>query len=266
MDRDIRQLIARCAVEYPLLKADEEVELGGRIERGDRAAREALALANVRLVAKGIASYRWSGLDDADLFSAGMAGLMVAVDKFDPARGNKFSTMATWWIRNALGRAVAVESRAVRLPQDKFEALQRMRRMDDRPNDLNALAALVGTSTRAADALRRQLQPVVSLAFPLFGTDGDGATLGGTLADRSPGPDSAGDAAAAVEGVYGALASLSRLEQVVLSGMHLAEPPLTHLELARQLQRRTAEARAIEAKALRKLRHPSRADALREFA
>jgi RNA polymerase primary sigma factor len=264
--RDIRN--------FPLLSRDQEVNLAQRVENGDRDALDQLTVANLRLVVSMARHYVGRGLSLIDLIQEGNIGLMRAVGRFDWRLGNKFSTYATWWIRQGLARAVADKGRAIRLPVPVTEALGRLNRAEQRlthalgraPTD-DELALEVGTGALRVRELRLAARTPVSMDRR-FGDDED-ASLGDFVVDEdTPDPgDRAQHEALEQEAAETLVSVLSERERVVvrmrfgLADGHVY--PLAavgvHLGVTRE------RVRQIELRALRKLRSPQARARLQHF-
>jgi RNA polymerase primary sigma factor len=270
---------------HPLLTAAEEVELAGGIAAGsapgatptDRrraaAARERFIAGNLRLVVSIAKRYQASGLSLIDLVQEGNLGLMRAVEKFDADRGYKFSTYATWWIRQAITRAIADKGRTIRVPAHVGDALASVNRVSAELNKIlgrePTMAELSDASGFAADRiidLRAAVHDVVSLSAPLGASDD-----GGELADLVP--DVRADTPHEVEthleqeAVALVLGALSERERRVLQlrfGL-TGGAPRTLEDLGREFEVTRERIRQIEAKALTKLRHPSTPPVLRQL-
>src|ERR1041384_3962383 len=193
---DALQLFLNEAGRWPLLTAEEEVELSKRIERGDLEAKERMINSNLRLVVSIAKRYQGHGLSLLDLIQEGIIGLIRAVEKFDWRRGFKFSTYATWWIRQAVQRGVANKSRTIRIPVHIAEREQRLarverdfRRQHDRAPTDEELAEAAGLSLRQLRALGDAAKVVASLDEPV-GAEGD-TSLGELLPGEGGGPDEA---------------------------------------------------------------------------
>jgi RNA polymerase primary sigma factor len=181
MTTDSLQLFLNEAGRYPLLTAQEEVELSKRIERGDEAAKERMINSNLRLVVSIAKRYQGHGLSLLDLIQEGIIGLIRAVEKFDWRRGYKFSTYATWWIRQAVQRGVANKSRTIRIPVHIAEREQKLARAErellaklERPPTDDELAAQAKLSLRHVQEVRAAARAVASLDKPV-GDEGDAA-------------------------------------------------------------------------------------------
>lgn len=176
---------------YPLLTVHEEVQLAKRIKKGDRAAQEKMTAANLRLVVKIAKEYNGYGLPMEDLISEGNIGLMRAVEKFDPKHGTKFSTYASWWIKQAMRRAIANQSKTIRVPVHVADTIQKMRRLGHRlaeelgrePDDAELADELEISESKVAQLRTAGLQPVSLDAS--MGTEDDTATLGEIIGDQS---------------------------------------------------------------------------------
>src|SRR5687767_13449793 len=188
---DALQLFLNEVGRYQLLTAKEEVELAKRIERGDKEAKELMINSNLRLVVSIAKRYQGHGLSLLDLIQEGIIGLIRAVEKFDWRRGFKFSTYATWWIRQAVQRGVANKARTIRMPADVFQrelTVGRVERelrqkLDRQPTD-EEIAAAAKIRPEQLERLRSAARAVTSLDRPV-GEDG-GATLGDLMPGEGP--------------------------------------------------------------------------------
>ncbi len=259
----------------PLLTAEEEVSLSKRIERGDLAAKDHMTRANLRLVVSIAKRYRNQGLPFLDLIQEGSIGLVRAVEKFDHRKGFKFSTYATWWIRQAISRAIADKGRTIRIPIHidnvikKLDGAQRkLEAAGDRDPTVEEIAALAGVDPVEADVLMRAAQPLVSLDKPV-GDDADAAQFGELIPDESTA--SPFDAAAETlmhERLARVLDNLPYRERRIITlrfGLD-GEAPRTLDQVARLFKLTRERTRQIEEAAIRKLGTLAEAQALREVA
>jgi len=193
---DALQLFLDEAGRYPLLTAAQEVELAKRIERGDKDAKDLMINSNLRLVVSIAKHYQGHGLSLLDLIQEGIIGLIRAVEKFDHRRGFKFSTYATWWIRQAVQRGVANKARTIRVPVHVLERERKLAQVENRlaaqlgrePKDEELIAA-AGISEEELDQVREAARAVTSLDKPL-GNDESGGELGDLVAQSpAPGPE-----------------------------------------------------------------------------
>ena len=257
----------------PLLSAQDEVRLAKAVERGDEQARQQLTTANLRLVVSVAKKYTGHDVPLLDLIQEGNSGLMRAVEKFDWRRGFKFSTYATWWIRQSITRAIAEQCRTIRLPvhtHDRLAKSSRVRRdlqltLGREPTD-REIAAEVGFSEEQMAQLNRIARAPVSLDAPV-GEDG-ATSVGDMIADEGAAEPLEEIADKLLtEHLTEALDQLEPREQEVLRlryGLGL-EAPLTLEEIGRRFGRTRERIRQIEGMALRKLRQPNMAGHLKAF-
>src|SRR5205814_10568306 len=190
---DALQLFLNEAGRWPLLTAEEEVELAKRIERGDKEAKDRMINSNLRLVVSIAKRYQGHGLTLLDLIQEGIIGLIRAVEKFDWRRGFKFSTYATWWIRQAVQRGVANKSREIRIPIHILEREQKMARAErelhaklGRPPEAAELATAAGLPVAQIRDVRKAARAVTSLDRPV--AEGDETALRALVARELPAP------------------------------------------------------------------------------
>jgi RNA polymerase sigma factor (sigma-70 family) len=262
---DSLQLFLNGIGQYDLLTADQEVALAKRIERGDRAAKEQMVNANLRLVVSLAKRYQGHGVPLLDLIQDGVIGLNRAVEKFDWRKGFKFSTYATWWIRQAITRGIANTGRTIRLPVHAGDTLARLQKARSRlelklgrPATLAELAAEVEMpEDKVTEALRFAAEPL-SLSEPLR-EDGD-AELGDIVEDRSAeSPFEVAATALLPDEIEKLLAPLDERERQILAlrfGLDRGEPR-TLEEVGEYFNLTRERIRQIEARAMSKLRHPS---------
>ena len=256
-----------------LLSLDEEQELSKKIASGDEESKKILAESNLRLVVSIAKRYVGRGLLFLDLIQEGNIGLMKAVDKFDYDKGYKFSTYATWWIRQAITRALADQARTIRVPVHMVETINKLARVERQMAlDLNReptdkeLSKKMGLSIDKIVEIRRISQDPVSLETPIG--EEDDSHLGDFLADeRTMGPEEYTDYTMLKEELKSVLETLTKREEEVLELRFGLYDGTCHTleEVGKKFGVTRERIRQIEAKALRKLRHPSRAKKLKDF-
>ena len=257
----------------PLLSADRERELAQKMVEGDVEAKKQLVEANLRLVVSIAKRYVGKGMFFLDLIQEGHLGLMKAVEKFDHDRGHKFSTYATWWIRQAITRAIADQARTIRIPVHMVETIHRVSRASrqllqelGREPSAEEIAEELGMGADKVREIMKVAQDPVSLETPI-GEEED-SHLGDFIPDEdSPAPAEAATRTLLREQLIEVLHTLTpREEQVLTLRFGLEDGRQRTLEEVGKVFNITRERiRQIEAKALRKLRHPSRSKRLKDY-
>ena len=259
--------------KVPLLTAEEEVELAIRIENGDEAAKDRLNEANLRLVVSIAKRYVGKGMQFLDLIQEGNLGLLKAVEKFDYRKGYKFSTYATWWIRQAITRAIADQARTIRIPVHMVETIHKLGRVsrqlsqelgkDPTPEQI---AQEMNMPVDKVREIMKISQDPVSLETPV-GEEED-SHIGDFIPDEdAPAPSASAAAILLREQLMEVLETLTPREQKVLKLRFGLDDGCqrTLEEVGREFHVTRERIRQIEAKALRKLRHPSRSKKLKDY-
>lgn len=257
----------------PLLTAEEEIELAARMAQGDKYARKRLSEANLRLVVSIAKRYVGRGMQFLDLIQEGNLGLIKAVEKFDYTKGYKFSTYATWWIRQAITRSIADQARTIRIPVHMVETITKVKKVSSQllhenghePTPQEIADRLGITVDRVREILRISQDPV-SLETPI-GEEED-SHLGDFIPDEdAPAPAEAASRTLLKEQLSEILGTLTPREEKVLRLRFGLEDgrPRTLEEVGKEFDVTRERIRQIEAKALRKLRHPSRSKKLKDF-
>ena len=257
----------------PLLSSEEEIELAMRIMNGDEYAKKRLSEANLRLVVSIAKRYVGRGMQFLDLIQEGNPGLIKAVEKFDYTKGFKFSTYATWWIRQSITRAIADQARTIRIPVHMVETINKVKKVSSQLLHKNGhepvaeeIALELDMPVDKVREIMRVAQEPVSLETPI-GEEED-SHLGDFIPDdEAPAPADAASHTLLKEQLGDVLSTLTPREEKVLRLRFGLEDgrPRTLEEVGKEFDVTRERIRQIEAKALRKLRHPSRSKKLKDF-
>jgi RNA polymerase primary sigma factor len=271
---DPLRLYLKEAGEIPLLSKNEEVELAVRIEAGDKGAKDLMIQSNLRLVISIAKNYYTQDMDLLDLIQEGNTGLIRAVEKFDYRKGFKFSTYATWWIRQAITRAIANQDRNIRIPVHMIEKINKMVRTERKllqetgkePSD-DDLAAELGLDTQEIQEMRKIAQRTTSLETPIG--DEEDAELGDFIENsKTPDPADVVSSLIAKESLDRVLKAMDERERKVVElrfGLK-GEHPRTLAEVSSRFNVSRERIRQIEAKALEQIKASEDIQAMRETA
>jgi RNA polymerase primary sigma factor len=273
LSEDLVKLYLQEIGRFPLLTREEEVFLAKRVARGDKQAREKLALANLRLVVSIAKKHQGCGLSLLDLIQEGNIGLMKAIEKFDYKKGYKFSTYATWWIRQAISRAIADKARTIRIPTHVLELMRRIYKAEEEhvqeegvPPNLEKLSKMLAVPIEEVERVKKISPYTRSFEEPI-GDEEEGSVLGDFIGKNATSPLQEAFSELQREELHRALQGLTDRERRVLelrfgvNGMQ----PLTLEEVGKQFNLSRERIRQIEKEALEKLRGMKTREKLKKF-
>jgi len=270
---DSVRLYLREIGKIPLLSAEEEMELAHRVVQGDKKAKDKMAEANMRLVVSIAKRYSGRGLDFLDLIQEGNTGLLRAVEKFDPDKGFKFSTYATWWIRQAITRAIADQARVIRIPVHMVETINKLLRTQRRMTQELNREPTIEELSKELDMEPDKIEYVMKIKQDIHsldagvGRDGDAADSDFIEDEDTATPEESASSQLLKEQVQGILSSLSDREQKIIKMRFGLENGKSHTleEVGQEFAVTRERIRQIEAKALAKLRKHKDAKKLHEY-
>jgi RNA polymerase primary sigma factor len=273
LSEDLVKLYLQEIGRFPLLTREEEVFLAKRVARGDKQAREKLALANLRLVVSIAKKHQGCGLSLLDLIQEGNIGLMKAIEKFDYKKGYKFSTYATWWIRQAISRAIADKARTIRIPTHVLELMRRIYKAEEEhvqeegvPPNMEKLSKMLSVPIEEVERVKKISPYTRSFEEPI-GDEEEGSVLGDFIGKNATSPLQEAFSELQREELHRALEGLTDRERRVLelrfgvNGMQ----PLTLEEVGKQFNLSRERIRQIEKEALEKLRGMKTREKLKKF-
>jgi RNA polymerase primary sigma factor len=261
LSEDLLMLYLREVGRYPLLTREEEVALARRVSRGVGAAREKLALANLRLVVSIAKKHQGWGLAPLDLIQEGNLGLMRAIEKFDYRKGYKFSTYATWWIRQAISRAIADKARTIRVPTHILDLMRRIQKTEEHyiqekgyPPSFEALSTMLEVPASEIERVKK-ISPFTRSFEEPIGEESEGVMLGDFIGKSATSPLQEASSELQNEELHRAMDKLTERERRILElryGMKGTQP-LTLEEVGKQFHLSRERIRQIEKEALGKL-------------
>jgi RNA polymerase primary sigma factor len=273
LSEDLVKLYLQEIGKVPLLSREEEVRLARGVQRGDERAREQLAVANLRLVVSIAKRHKGCGMPLLDLIQEGNIGLMKAIEKFDPSRGYKFSTYATWWIRQAITRAIADKARTIRIPTHMLELMRKIYKVEEEyvqhhgfSPSLPEIAQLLNMPLEEIERAKKITPYTRSFEEPIG--DEEDSTLGDFIGSkRATSPMHAALSELQVEELWEVLGELSYRERRILElrfGLN-GEQPLTLEQVGKEFDLSRERIRQIEKEALEKLRHTRLRQRMQQF-